>query len=214
MHLRLLSSDNCAYVQRNTIVLQEKGVAYEKVTIDLVDKPDWFMNLSPYGKVPVLQVDDTVLFESLAILEFLDETYTPRLHDEDALQRARDRGWFAVADDCLAALWEMMNSNDLDDLAHHATALRGALSRLEKELKGPLWRGERFTAMDAVAYPGLQRARWLNQRHPHLALFQDLPRVQAWEAALAARPSVQRSLPPGAQQRFLEDIALYGAAHA
>ena len=214
VNLRLLSSDNCAYVQRSAIVLEEKGVPYEMVIIDFANKPDWFLDLSPYGKVPMLQVDDTVLFESLAIVEFLDETLAPRLHDTDPLARARDRGWFAVADDVFLGLWEMMSSDDQDELTRSAAALRTTLSKLEKELEGPLWRGDRFTMMDAVAYPGLQRARWMAERHPHLDLFRDLPRVTAWEAKLASRPSVQRSLLPGGRGRFLESIALYGAAHA
>ena len=213
MNLRLLSTDNCAYVQRSAIVLEEKGVPYERVIVDFDNKPAWFSELSPYGRVPMLQVDDTVLFESLAMVEFLDETLAPRLHETNPLARARDRGWFAVSDDVFVGLWEMMSSDDQDELMRSAAAFKTTLSKLEKELEGPLWRGDRFTMMDAVTYPGLQRARWMTERHPHLGLFRDLPRVTAWEATLASRPSVQRSLPNGGRERFLESIATYGAAH-
>lgn len=91
--LKLVSFDLCPYVQRAAIVLAEKGVPFERITIDLADKPNWFIALSPLGKVPLLQVGDTVLFESAPIVEYLDEVYSPRLHPAAALDRARHRAW-------------------------------------------------------------------------------------------------------------------------
>src|SRR5215217_8798089 len=76
--LRLISHKLCPYVQRAAIVAQEKGIQFERVDIDLANKPDWFLAMSPTGKVPVLEVTDTdgsvhVLFESAVIAEYLDE---------------------------------------------------------------------------------------------------------------------------------------------
>ncbi len=70
---KLVSFDVCPYVQRSVITLQEKGVPYEIEYIDLNNKPEWFMQLSPLGKVPILIVEDTVIFESSTINEYLDE---------------------------------------------------------------------------------------------------------------------------------------------
>jgi glutathione S-transferase len=69
--LKLLSHKLCPYVQRAVIALTEKGVGYERIDIDLANKPDWFLALSPLGKTPVLQVGDKVIFESAVILEYL-----------------------------------------------------------------------------------------------------------------------------------------------
>ena len=62
------------------ICLRAKNVEFEVTYINLSDKPDWFLEISPHGKVPVLLVDDVPLFESNAIAEYLDETVEPRLH--------------------------------------------------------------------------------------------------------------------------------------
>src|SRR3546814_7073164 len=62
-------------------------------SIDLRDKPDWFLRISPHGKVPVLSVDGVPLFESNAIAEYLDDVVAPRLHPEDPIKRARNRAW-------------------------------------------------------------------------------------------------------------------------
>ena len=72
--LTLISHHLCPYVQRAAIALNEKGVEFERKNIDLNNKPDWFLKLSPLGKVPILVVDDeTVLFESSVIAQYVNE---------------------------------------------------------------------------------------------------------------------------------------------
>jgi glutathione S-transferase len=73
------SSPNC---QRVRVVLAEKNLPYETVPIDLraqAQKTPDYLKLNPYGKVPVLTDDDTVLYESCIINEYLDEKY-PAAH--------------------------------------------------------------------------------------------------------------------------------------
>src|SRR6266576_319478 len=91
--LRLISHKLCPYVQRAVIALTEKSVAFERIDIDLANKPDWFVAISPLGKTPVLQVGNTAIFESAVILEYLEETQSKPLHPADALVRAEHRAW-------------------------------------------------------------------------------------------------------------------------
>src|SRR2546423_129287 len=91
--LKLISHPLCPYVQRAVIALSEKGVPFERIDIDLANKPDWFLRISPLGKTPVLLVDATTIFESAVILEYLEETQPSPLHPRDPLQRAEHRGW-------------------------------------------------------------------------------------------------------------------------
>jgi glutathione S-transferase len=86
--LKLISHKLCPYVQRAVIALTEKGASFERVDIDLANKPDWFLGISPLGKTPVLQVGDSAIFESAVILEYLEETQPKPLHPADALHRA------------------------------------------------------------------------------------------------------------------------------
>src|SRR5579862_9196604 len=91
--LKLISHKLCPYVQRAVIALTEKGTDFERIDIDLANKPEWFLAISPLGKTPVLQVGDTPIFESAVILEYLEETAPRPLHPADALRRAEHRGW-------------------------------------------------------------------------------------------------------------------------
>src|SRR6188474_401494 len=91
--LKLISHKLCPYVQRAAIALSEKGIPFERIDIDLANKPDWFLKISPLGKTPVLLVGDVPIFESAVILEYLEETQSKPLHPTDAVDRAEHRAW-------------------------------------------------------------------------------------------------------------------------
>ena len=55
--------------------MRAKKVEFDVTYVNLRDKPEWFLKLSPHGKVPVLQVGDEVLFESNAIVRYLAARY-------------------------------------------------------------------------------------------------------------------------------------------
>ncbi|HWP16720.1 MAG TPA: glutathione S-transferase family protein, partial [Xanthobacteraceae bacterium] len=93
MKLTLVSHKLCPYVQRAVIALTEKRVPFERVDVDLANKPEWFKKVSPLGKTPVLLVGDTAIFESAVILEYLEETQPNPLHPGNPLMRAEHRAW-------------------------------------------------------------------------------------------------------------------------
>ena len=88
--LTLYDADRCPYCARVRIVLAEKDVEYETVTIDLAaERPAWLYEKNPLGKVPVLEEDAFVLPESVCIGEYLDERYPdPPLMPADPGDRA------------------------------------------------------------------------------------------------------------------------------
>lgn len=189
--LTLVSFDLCPYVQRAAIALAEKGVPFERRDVDLANKPDWFKAISPLGKVPLLQVGDEVLFESAVIVEYLEDTQAPRLHPAEPLARARHRAWMEVGSSILADIWTLETTPDREAFDAKAALLRDKFQRLELELgDGPHFDGERFSLVDAVFAPAF-RYFDVFDRFVDLGTFADLPKVQAWRRALAARPSVR-----------------------
>lgn len=89
MHpLELISFKTCPFVQRVAIILLEKNIPFKTTYIDLHNKPDWFLKISPMGKVPVLRVNEYTLFESAVINEYLNETYPPVMHPDDPIQKS------------------------------------------------------------------------------------------------------------------------------
>ena len=152
--LVLISHRLCPYVQRAAIALAEKGVPFERVDIDLDAKPDWFLKLSPLGKVPVLKVGDRVIFESAVILEYLEDTQPKPLHPADPLARAEHRAWIEFGSSILADLWGFYTAPDAETFAAKTAALEAKFARLETRLgDGPYFDGARFLLVDAVFGP-------------------------------------------------------------
>lgn len=81
----------CPDAQRAVIVLKEKGIAHERSYIDLAAKPDWFRQVSPLGKVPVLQLGGVSLIESQVDAEYLDEVTPGSFLPAEPLARSGSR---------------------------------------------------------------------------------------------------------------------------
>lgn len=215
MPLRLISFKTCPFVQRAVFALEEKGAPYTIEFIDLANKPAWFLAISPRGKVPVLEVEGTPLFESQAIVEYLDETIAPRLASSDPVQRARERAWFAfAAEDLFAPMYRLMYSKDPAVVDKEAAATRGPLTRLETELAGREWLsgdGTAFGLADVAMLPFFTRAE-LVRRWGGLDLLEGLDRVGAWAARLLGRPAAARSVPADFEEVQRASVEKNGSA--
>ena len=86
--LTFYTAEVCPYAQRTRILLGEKAIAHESIEIDIDDKPDWFLELTPAQRVPVIRHGDFILWESATINEYLDASF-PGL----ALRPAEERGF-------------------------------------------------------------------------------------------------------------------------
>ena len=200
--ITLVSHHLCPYVQRAAIVLAEKGVAFERRDIDLANKPDWFKQVSPLGKTPVLLVDGDAIFESAVICEYLDDTVSPRLHPEHALERARHRAWMAFGSEVLNAIGGFYNAANEAVLQAKATEIRGRFEQLEAALgEGPYFSGGDFSIVDAVFAPVFRYFDVLDDLLD-FGFFNGLPKLTAWRHALAQRPSVQDAVDSGYAARL------------
>lgn len=215
--LTLISHPLCPFVQRAAIVLLEKGVPFDRVDIDLAAKPAWFLALSPTGKVPLLKISgddgpDVVLFESMAICEYLEETQAGvSLYPADALCRARQRGWIEFGTATLADAWQFLNATDSGTAEMKQAALRGRLWQLEAILTAePYFSGAAFGMVDAVFAPLF---RYVDLLAPAVTqpIFDGLPRVNAWRTALATRQSVMSAVAPDYAERFRQHLRLQRA---
>ena len=110
--LTLISHRLCPYVQRAVIALTEKSTRFERVDVDLANKPDWFKAISPLGKTPVLKVDNRAIFESAVILEYLEDTQPHPLHPADPLRRAEHRSWIEFGSSILNDIWGLYAALD------------------------------------------------------------------------------------------------------
>ena len=197
----LVSFETCPWVQRAAIVLREKNTPFTFKHIDRDNRPDWFLAISPHRKVPVLRIDDRVsLFESNAIVEYLDEIIAPHLHPADPLQRAWNRAWTdylpTFAADVTGAAYAVTQA----DYERAVGKIEGPFRKLDEALlrrsEGPFFNGADYSLVDAAYAPFLQRYGFLDRIAP-LGFLERFPNLAAWSSALLERPSTH-SFPPDA----------------
>ncbi len=210
--LVLISHHLCPYVQRSLITLAEKRIPHQRRYVDLGNKPQWFRELSPLGKVPVLQVNgEAVVFESAVICEFLDEVTPDSLHPSNPLAKARHRAWIEFGSQLLNDIARLYNASSEATFNDCVDVIHGKLLRLEPEIQGPLFAGDRFSLIDAAYGPIF---RYFDTLDPYLPfdVFQDSPAVWAWRVELARRPTVQDAVTKDYPAR-LKDFLLRRDSH-
>jgi glutathione S-transferase len=192
--LRLISHKLCPYVQRAVIALTEKGVAFDRIDIDLANKPDWFLKISPLGRTPVLQVGDAAIFESAVILEYLEETEPKSLHPADPLRRAEHRGWVEFGSAVLNDIAGLYSAADEAAFKAKAAQLDARFARLEARIAASPWfDGAAFSLVDAVFGPVFRYFDVFDEIG-EFGILADKPKLARWRASLAARPSVKSAV--------------------
>jgi glutathione S-transferase len=205
--LILISHHLCPYVQRAVIALTEKGVACERVYVDLAQKPGWFQMLSPLGKTPVLKVANTAIFESAVILEYLEETERRPLHPADPLRRAEHRALIEYGSAVLNDIWGFYAAPDAAAFGAKRAQLERRFAWLEaRVLAAPWFDGDSFSLVDAVFGP-VFRYFDVFDAIADFGILAGKPKLARWRTALAARPSVRDAVSAdyaGRLWRFLE----------
>ena len=152
--IELISFNLCPFVQRSVITLLKKGIDFKITYIDLANKPEWFLKISPLGKVPVVRYGDDVLFESAVINEFLDEITPDSLMPIDALDKAKDRSWIEYSSQVIMSQYLATVSDNQQDYRKHIENLDSQLARIEERLeRGQFFGGAEFSLVDSSLVP-------------------------------------------------------------
>lgn len=208
--VRFWTSGTCPYAQRVWCALEETGVEYDLKMVDLQAKSKEFTaaydEAVPGGraKVPVLQVGDLTLTESLPVTEFVAESFG----DHKLLPETPERR--ALARLCIEVqpftkyLDILKKRHDPGDLADAVSDFGRSLVNFEKFLAkhqlndGPFLEGSTFTFCDAAIAPFATRANvclnhFVDLNITEICLFRNAPRVSAYLTALLTRPSVVKT---------------------
>jgi hypothetical protein len=170
--VKLYDAARCPYCARVRIAFAEKGLEFERVEVDLSNRPSWLIELNPpAGRVPVLD-DGFVLPESEVIMEYLEERYpAPALLPESFTERAEARCVVSRFDDLLGHDYYAFRRGDDNELQARLEALPVGVSLFS----------------DIAYLPWVIRAReMLGVKLPQ--------RLDTWLGTLLARPSVAAEL--------------------
>lgn len=192
MHLTLYGFRICPYVERVRILLNEKNIPAEHVDVDIRNKPDWFLKISPLGKVPVLLVDDVLLFESAVINDFLDSlSPTNSIYPADNIKKHLNKSWIEWGSTLILAAYDMTLAKEKNTFLEKKHLVEQKLAMLQEQVKNaPFFNGEYFSMIDLTYAPLFKRFDCLFRIYS-IDLLAKFPTLQLWSNNVLKRPSVK-----------------------
>lgn len=202
--IEIYSAALCPFALRSRLTLLEKGIPFKLIEIDLQNKPAYFRDISPHGKVPVLKHGDQRVWESALINEYLEEMFpNPPLLPKSPMQRAQARIWINFADTRLFPTTGRLlyGSQDPQQQAAAAKELSEHLRFIEQDglrkqsADGPYWLGANVSLVDFTFYPVFEQ--WAVLEHFRGVQFPaGLDCLKQWWSAMAKRGSVRAIAQP------------------
>jgi glutathione S-transferase len=202
--MKLYSGPLSLFTAKVRIALDEKAVPYEKIDVPFSraggyqpKHPD-VLAINPKGQVPVVVDEGLALYDSTIILEYLEDRYpTPALYPRDVRERARCRQLEAAADEVffpnvVELIQEVFYkpdpaTRDAKRVAAATERIAAVYDRLERDLERREYLCGAFSVADIGWFLTTSFASNLGASPAA-----SLPRVGAWLARVASRPSVQR----------------------
>ena len=163
--VELFSFEACPFAQRTRMMMIEKGIKHTLTEVDLYNKPDWWKELSPHGKVPLIRHNGGIVYESRIINEYLEEVFPePALLPRDPMGRATARIWIDFCDTYLLPVMHKLigDRRDEEKQVENRKKLAEKFLFLETEgLRkmgdGPFMMGSDLTLVDLQFMPFMER---------------------------------------------------------
>ncbi|TIT49839.1 MAG: glutathione S-transferase family protein [Mesorhizobium sp.] len=199
----LYGADYSVYVRIARMALEEKGVGYELVPLDIFaieGIPAWYLEHHPFGRIPAFEHDGFRLFETNAIARYVDEAFEgPALQPADARGRARMGQMTGMLDayGYRSMVWDVAVER-LEKAEPDERLIAGGLSQAQTVLKvlaslkadGPWLLGDQLTLADLHAAPIIAYFLKVGEGRDLLARFAD---IRDWYARVADRASFART---------------------
>ena len=200
-------ADYSVYVRIVRLTLEEKGVAYELVPVDIFapgGPPAGYLQRQPFGRIPAFEHDGFKLFETSAITRYVDETFPgPKLQPIEPRKRARVNQVIGILDSYAyrTLVWDIYvervdapKEGRASDETLIATALPKAATCLQALADlmgvGPWLTGDILTLADLHAAPIFA---YFLQAPEGRELLAQYPGLVAWWTQMDARPSMART---------------------
>ena len=209
--IKIYSSARCPYAQRTRMLMIEKEIPFELTEVDLRNKPDWFLAVSPYGKVPVIVDDGQTIYESAIINEYLDEKYISiPMMPEEPVERAKARIWMDYCTNKYLTLSRklLVDHGNEELQTENKKKMKESLIYIEKECfeknaNGPFWLGNKISLVDLHYAPFFERFGAFKE------LFgvewpEECIKISNWWSAIQKRDSYKMTVLPTE-----EHVALY-----
>ncbi len=201
--MKIVSFKICPFVQRVTAMLEAKEAPYEIEYIDLSDKPDWFLRASPNGQVPILFTDDgRVIFESDAIVEYIEEVTDSSMFPADPVKKAQQRAWAYLASKNYLTQCSTQRSPDREILDERAAKFTTAFARIEQYLGERRFAGGDSVGMVEIAWLPLLHRAAIVENHSGYDFLKEFAPVKKWQQAILKTGLAEKSVSGDFEEQF------------
>jgi glutathione S-transferase len=210
MALTFYYGSGSPYAWRVWLALEHKAVPYDLKIVSFsagdLTKPE-YLAMNPRHKVPTIAEGDFSLYESAAVLEYLDEQYSTgkALFPGSVRQRAVIRRLVREADEYLAHALEQLVDHvlftkkekwDLQEIAANREAFLKELAVFEGYLQGN-WFGGEPSAADFTLYPIIALCVRMEKKKPDLNVSGAIgPKIAGWMKRFESLPYFDKTYPP------------------
>ncbi|MGI9461190.1 MAG: glutathione S-transferase family protein [Alphaproteobacteria bacterium] len=193
--MKIISLTICPFVERVMALLVAKNIDYETTFIDSSHKPEWFLAMSPHHQVPILITDDgDIIFESEAIVEYLEEAYPPLQPNISLIQKAKNRSWSYLAVKNYLVQCSAMRSFDKNTLQKHCDKLHQAFAKIENQLGDKKFFNTDDIGMVDIAWlPILHRADIIHHKTGY-DFIKPYPKLRKWQKQLMKTELAKKSV--------------------
>lgn len=194
--LRIYSNRICPYAERARLVLAHKDIPNEVVNIHLSKKPEWFLEkINPLGKVPAIQKDDKIVYESAVCCDYLDQVYPGnKLTPDDPYQQARDRILVEHFGQVTTQYYKMLFGPS-ENCAAAAETLKKGLMEFDKEIqkRGDFFGGSEPRMIDFMIWPWFERFHATEKLVNQIFISDgSMPNLTAYMDRMLSVPAVQK----------------------
>ncbi|KAJ4706916.1 Glutathione S-transferase [Melia azedarach] len=173
---------DCPFCQRVLLTMEEKHLQYDMKLVDLGNKPEWFLKISPEGKVPVVKLDEKWVPDSDVITQSLEERYP-----DPPLGTPPEKA--SVGSKIFSTFIGFLKSKDPSDGTEQA--LLNELSAFNNHIKenGPFINGEKVSAADLSLGPKLYHLEISLGHYKNWSVPDSLPYVKSYMKAIFSKDS-------------------------
>jgi len=216
MAIELYWGSGSPFAWRVMLTLEVKGLEYESKLLEFSKgdhKTAAYLKLNPRGKVPSLKDGDFVLYESLAIMSYIDRKYPdPPLFGKTPAETGLIWRWLAECESYVVSAGDKLvrpiffgqGLERVEEIQQGVQTLRDEFKRLDERLARSQWLvGDKLSAADIGIFPITQlvlRAASKEAAQPFnlgfLPLEQRFPNIARWVQRIEALPNYQRTYPP------------------
>ena len=216
MAIELYWGSGSPFAWRVMLTLEVKGLAYESKLLEFSKgehKTPAYLKLNPRGKVPTLKDGDFVIYESIAIMAYLDRKYPePSLFGQTAEETGSiwrmisecESYLVSAGDKIVRPMFFGKGLDNVEEIQRAAQAVRGELESIDARLARASWLvGDQISAVDITVFPLVQlllRAASKEAAQPFklglTPLAQTYPNVDRWARQIEALPGFERTYPP------------------